>query len=337
MRNIKSLFKKSLLQLKSFPSCIPPNTYGTTVFWVEEYWAFVKVKLLLTKYPNLNFSGLFNSLFINTLPSILIETPHQKVKEIKEYHDINSIIWEMNNEFMNIATSHAPSRFIARNYLTTDRENFRIINFDAHLDISDSSFIHGAWISNDLTARTALIGGWAEQVSDLNNARSNLAFLAPDISSLSSNNKFISWLHKKQVYITIDLDYFGLSQKNYMGYANFWHRDKIIGHSMNLDQILEERADLFHKNPFFVLQILMEHTSDINLFFKKKKESLKLQTKIISNLLNEITNLLQATSSSLLRIDFVEYSPICDWKQLTIKEFINNYLKFHNILLPIAK
>ena len=67
---------------------------------------------------------------------------------------------------------------------------------------------------------------------------------------------------------------------------------------------------------------------NIGIFIRNKKNSLKTQSIEILNTLKMIARLCRRNSAKIVRIDFVEYSPICDWQQLTIKELMNNYQNY---------
>ena len=101
----------------AFPSCISSSTYGITQFWAEEYWAWVKVQELRFLYPQIDLNGLINRIFENQLPNLTKTSPHKKIIGTKDYNDIPTDSWEIGYEKLNIATSHAPSRFKAQNYI----------------------------------------------------------------------------------------------------------------------------------------------------------------------------------------------------------------------------
>ncbi|MFX1507093.1 MAG: hypothetical protein ACFFDC_13460, partial [Promethearchaeota archaeon] len=47
-----------------FPLCLPPQTYGTTLFWAEEYWTVIKIQELKKQYPYMDLSGLIDPNFV---------------------------------------------------------------------------------------------------------------------------------------------------------------------------------------------------------------------------------------------------------------------------------
>jgi len=316
-----------------FPLCIPPQTYGTTLFWAEEYWTVIRIQELEKKYPYIDFTGLIDPYFIQKFHNLIKGSIHEKILGTKSFTDISEVNWEDNRQIINIATSHAPSRYIALDYLEKFQDEFGIITLDAHLDLSDSKFMDGAWINKRLASNTAVIGGWAETSYDFVDANSSLAYLAPDMNDISSNREFLSWLKSKKIYVSLDLDYFQLSQTTFLGYSNYWHRNKIIGHSMNIEQMLTEQNLKHHSNTPFLLGKYLHFFPSIEIFEKNKKISLKKQSEEIFATLREIVRLCRKSSAHLLSIDFVEYSPVCDWQQLTIKEFINNYPKYIAIIV----
>ncbi len=247
------------------------------------------------------------------------------ISNYKRFKDISKVFWEDNRQFINISPSHVPSRPIAQNYQEIFGDDFGIITFDAHLDLSDSGNTHGTWITQKLAGITAVIGGWAETRRDFEEANSSFAFLEPEVESIISNREFIDWLRGKKIYISLDLDYFSRSQTNFLGYSNYWHRNKIIGHSMNLEQMFALQNNNYHSCTPNLAGKSLGFFPDLKIFAQNKKDSLKKQSDDIIIILREISKLCRQNSALLLSIDFVEYSPTCDWLQLTIKEFIGKY------------
>ncbi|MHA1966852.1 MAG: hypothetical protein ACW964_03510 [Candidatus Hodarchaeales archaeon] len=320
-----------------FPDCLAKNSYGTTLFWIEEYWTTRKILELERKYPNIDFSGIIDPYFKNMMSKLLHKPPHIEILGTNQFSDFSKIVWEENRRYINIATSHAPSRFIASNYAHRLREKCRIITIDAHLDISNTNFIHNSWIDTDLMTKTALIGGWGEVTADINYARDNLAFIEPSVDKIIQNPNFREWISGKKIYLTIDLDYFRLSQHRFMGYSNYWHRNRIIGHSMNVEQILEEYITQDNKSDKILLGEMLGVYSDLESFIQDKKKSLRNQSGKIEEILRTLVNFCRNNYASFLSIDFVEYSPICDYHQLTIREFERNYQIFFSILSTVRE
>ncbi len=122
-----------------------------------------------------------------------------------------------------------------------------------------------------------------------------------------------------------------------MGYSNYWHRDKIIGHSMNFEQILEERIIKTKVKNSRMAGYLLGIFHELESFVKKKKRSLKLQSGEIEKLLELIVSIFKSNSATLLCVDFVEYSPICDYRQLTLKELEKKYSKFYDIISSVRE
>ncbi len=315
-----------------FPSCLPSQTYGTTLFWAEEYWTVVKIQKIEKKYPNIDFSGLIDPNFKKQFLSKIKGPIHEKILGTKRFKDISTVSWEDNRQKINIATSHAPSRYIAEDYWEEIGTDFGIITFDAHLDLSNSQKIHGAWITKELASITTVVGGWADSSYDFEEASCLFPFIESNIEDVSSNRDLNTWLRGKKIYISIDLDYYQLSQRDYLGYSNFWHRNKIIGHAMTIEQMLAEQNEDKQLDTPLLLGKSLNFFSNLETFTRKKKESLKKQTTGIEFILKKLAQICHKNSATLLCIDFVEYSPICDWHQLTINEFIQNFPRFRAII-----
>ena len=320
-----------------FPDCLTKNSYGTTLFWAEEYWAARKIFELERKYPEIDFLGLIDTNFKNRLSDLLQKPPHKNLIGKNHYNELSGNIWEEDERFLNIATSHAPSRFIANRYSRIIRDNFCIVTVDAHLDMSSDNYIHNAWINDDLAIKTAVIGGWIENQRDIIESKPYLAFLEPTFNRLTLNPLFAEWIENKIIYLTLDLDYFHISQHKFMGYSNFWHRDRIVGHSMNFEQVLDEYVIKNKNFDQLCMGRILDVYSDLDTFLQEKKNSIKQQSKIIEELLKVIVEFCIDYSATLLRVDFVEYSPICDYQQLTIKEFERNNHNFFSILSSVRK
>lgn len=318
--------------LTTFPLCLPSHTYGKTLFWAEEYWTVVKIQELKNLYPRIDFSGLIDPCFMKKFPSLVKGSVHEKILGTRSFEDITTFLWENKRRVINIATSHAPSRLIAEDYWQQFGDNFGIITFDAHLDISNSQKVHGAWITKELASITSVIGGWADTRQDFEEVSSFFPFIEQNITDAISNRDLHAWLKDKKIYLSVDLDYYQYSLRNYLGYSNFWHRNKIIGHSMTIGQILEENSKNYELNSPLLIGKSLGFFRDLEDFTQRKKESLKNQTLEILNNLKNIAQLCRKNSATLLCIDFVEYSPICDWYQLTINEFVENYPKYRAII-----
>lgn len=101
---------------------------------------------------------------------------------------------------------------------------------------------------------------------------------------------------------------------------------------MNIEQILEEQNRNNQSNSPLLLGESLVFFPNLEIFVKNKKKSLKKQSDDIFVTLNEITQLYRKNSATLLSIDFVEYSPACDWQQLTIRELMENYTRYQAII-----
>jgi len=287
-----------------YPTCISSSSYGITLFWAEEYWAWLKVQELRLLYPQIDLTGLINQLFENQLPNLTKISPHMNVVGTNNYNEIPIDSWDIDYRKLNIATSHAPSRFKAQNYLKKYTNDFRIITLDSHLDIGRSNLIHAAWLTEDLAKRSAIIGGWSEASDDMSHARSLIPFISTCTSDLIEKKGFKSWITGKKVYLTIDLDFFP-SQDNYMGLSSFWHRNLFLGHAMNIKQRIEI------------------------------EKSIRSQFDQLNHLIEEIAGFFQENSAYLLGLDLVEYSPICDWQNLTINSFKENFQYLSTLISTI--
>ena len=311
----------------AYPLSRQTNTFGAALFWAEEYWATTRLQSLRKKKPNLDFSGFINTSFHNKLLTLLKESPHTKMLGTQNYHDLEGVsppLWENQRRFINLSSSHAPSRSIAEKYSQEYGDDFGIITFDAHFDMTSTlEVIHSKWLTEELAEHTIVVGGWAEAFSDREQAQSMLKFQSPSLFPLLNDPRLRSWLSGKKIYVTIDLDYFDNGRNPFLGYANYMHRDKIIGHALNIDQLLE--ATTAENSDSKWLGTLFNY-SNLGGFIAQKKKS--IQT-VSSELLQVLTLLVELFKNvpkvSLLALDFVEYSPICDWHDLTLNELIGHY------------
>ena len=318
----------------AFPNCISPSTYGVTQFWAEEYWTWLKIQELKSLYPKIDLEGLINSVFENQLLNLLKFDPHKKITGTRDYNDIQVNSWEVGNRKLNIATSHAPSRFKAQSYSKKYTNEFRIINFDAHFDIGNSEMVHSAWLTHDLAMKTAVIGGWSETSEDLTFAKKIFPIISSQLEDFTLKKRLKNWLKRKKVYITLDLDFFP-SSDNYLGLSCFWHRHLFIGHSMNIRQRIELERDIQVGQNGQFAGVELQLFDDISLFIKQKKKSILSQIGQIKNILRSLIDVFQENSAHLLSFDLVEYSPICDWQNFTIEEFNNNFHHFKDLINKI--
>ena len=312
-----------------FPN-FPSATYGTTCFWAEEYWALRKIQLLQEKYPQLGFEGIIDLNFPSKLLEYLKKPPHNQLIHSQSYTNLSGNLWDDSSKQLNISTSHAPAKFIATKYLSNFKEKFCILTFDAHLDYRNNEVIHNAWITEYLAGKTIAIGLWGDPSNELID-QTAFAFTAQQLEDLITDPRLHKWLKGKYVYVTIDLDYYEISKNPFMGYANYWHRNLVIGHSMNLKQQLEIRKEHLPKSNFKLGKFLGFFT-DLNSFKSKKIETIERQSVEIFQSLKTISRLINQCSAKILRLDFVEYSPLTDWEQLTFIEFSKNYSQFYKTI-----
>jgi arginase family enzyme len=316
-----------------YPLIKSTKTFGAAIFWVEEYWAFIKLESLRKKTPDLDLSGFINSSFQKKIPRLLKEFPHTKLQSTRNYNDLEIMApptWDDQRRFINLSSSHAPSRLIAKKYLSEFGNKFAIISIDAHFDMSSSlGVIHSNWLTEELSERTAVVGGWAEASSDRKRAQHNLKFVSSSLTTLLDDLEFKRWLSGKKIYVTIDLDYFTYGQSPFLGYANYWHRDKIIGHTMNIDQLFEAKIEDNH-NLIWLGTLFDYH--NLGDFIARKKKSIRTVSSELSQMLTQLVNVFENTPRvSLLALDFVEYSPICDWNNMTLNELIGHYPKMWSL------
>ncbi len=319
-----------------FPKCVSNTTYGVTQFWAEEYWTWLQIQKIRKKYPFIDLSGLVNREFENHLNELLINKPHNKILDTNSFTEVPKDSWVISNNMLTIATSHAPSRYKAQRLLRRYKEKCRILTIDAHYDLGNYSGIHGAWITDKLARHTCVIGGWDETLYELKAAQSFIPYIESSLTILSENNSFLRWIADKKVYISIDLDFFPPAAE-YYGLSSFWNRNLFIGHSLNLNQqiqMLGENIDLATPTLIGKTINLFENLSS---FRKEKIISINSHLRMLMNLIEEIVILFQNTSSSLLGMDLVEYSAICDWDHLTINALMKHFNLFKSALQPIIE
>jgi len=315
-----------------YPFILPPNTYGYNLFWIEEYWAFLKFLRLKQNFSELSFNGLIDESFISDMRSVFLGFPYDQLQGLNNFMDINGDFCQFNRNFINLATSHAPSRYVAELYLIKYKEKFSIISFDAHFDLDSRDIVNNLWITKKLASNVILIGGWAETNSDYALSSNSFPFIFGDPDEILTTPKVVSWIRDKQIYVTIDLDFFPISQYGYLGYSNYWHREYLIGHANTFQQCLSKvflngrKLNQSKDLPkTYSVGKMLDFFPNLKKFHKLKLRSLERQSLSLLNLLKSLNRIIQECSANLLSIDLVEYSPICDWNQLTIKELIKLY------------
>lgn len=315
-----------------YPTLIPPHTYGYSRYWIEEFWAFTKFLQLKHNFPKFSFDGLIDESFISEMRSHFLGYPYNQLQGINTFLGLNDSFYIYNRKFINLATSHAPSRYIAESNLIKYKKNFAVISFDAHFDFENRTIINNVWITEKLASSVILIGGWAETNSDLIHVSNIFPFIFQNPDELLTTPKFISWIRGKQIYVTIDLDFFPLSQHDYLGYSNYWHREYLIGHANTFEQqlskVLMDTSRLNQSkdkpNQYLVGKIL-DFFPDLKKFQENKLRSLEKQSLDLLYLFKTLKRIIKESSANLICIDLVEYSPICDWNQLSLKELIMLY------------
>ena len=317
---------------KYYPYIIQPNTYGYNLYWIEEFWAFSKFQQLKQTFPKLSFNGLIDESFISRMSPIFLRHPYDQLPRINSFMNLDNTFCSFNRKFINLASSHAPSRYIAESYFIKHKKKLAIISFDAHFDLETRGIFNNAWITKKLASSVILIGGWAETKSDLVIASNLFPFIFENLDEILTTSKFMSWIQNKQIYVTIDLDFFPISQHNYLGYSNYWHREYLIGHANTFLQLLSSlfmNGKIFNQSknisPQSLVGEILEFFPSLKKFHDLKLRSLEKQSIDLVNLLKTLNRIIQECSANLLSIDLVEYSPICDWNQLTIKKLIEGY------------
>ena len=309
---------------RPYPLCVPDSTFGFSLFWAEEYWAWNKIQKIRETYPNINLEGIVNISFENLLPSLISKPPHDSLRGTTNYQDIHSNPWEIEYKLINLATSHAPSRIKAEKFLQEYHESFIIINFDAHCDIGGKGIIHGAWLTNKLLKKTAIVGGWSDSKFELSNSSSKPVINEKELEIMLDNSKFRKWIKEKYVYITFDLDFFQLNKK-LEGLSSFWHRNFINGHSLNIFQEIEILLTKNFKIDKKPIGSSLEFFQNLRDYKSDKLASIQMQNNLMIGLIKRLYEVLEEESAALLNLDIVEYSPLCDWENLTINELIKSF------------
>jgi hypothetical protein len=319
-------------QKNQYPFCIPDSTFGVSLFWAEEYWAWNKIQKIRILYPNINLKGLLNIEFENMLPNLISKPPHHTLKGTTNYQDLHSDPWEIEYSFINLATSHAPSRIKAEKFLHEYHDNFIIINFDAHCDIGGNGIIHGAWLTGELLTKTVIIGGSSDSKYELFNLSNNPLIIENELEVLLDNSKFLNWIKEKKVYITFDLDFFKQNKK-LEGFSNYWHRNFINGHSLNIFQEIElllGQNQEIKNEPIGKSLGFFQNLTD---YKSNKQVKIRMQAHLMIDLLRRLNEVLEENSASLLNLDIVEYSPLCDWHNLTINELIKSFNALNQVFI----
>ncbi|MHA1206794.1 MAG: hypothetical protein ACTSSO_04405, partial [Candidatus Hodarchaeales archaeon] len=75
--------------------------------------------------------------------------------------------------------------------------------------------------------------------------------------------------------------------------------------------------------------------NDIISFMKQKKKSIQSQIDQINHLIHDIVIFFQENSASMLGLDLVEYSPICDWQNMTINGLKDDFQNLNALINSI--
>jgi hypothetical protein len=296
----------------------------------------VKIQKILKKIPYVDLRGLINKEFEGRFKQLLRSDPHYNLLDTSSFAEIPSDSWEISNKMLTIATSHAPSRYKAQKLLGRYKEKFRIITIDAHYDLGNYTKIHGAWITDKLARHTCVIGGWAETLHELRAAQKVIPYIKPKIAKLSEDNSFLGWIADKKVYISIDLDFFPPTEE-YLGLSSFWNRNLFLGHSLNLNQQIQMLMGNIDLTTPLLIGKEIDFFEDLSSFRQDKYKSINAHMQLLTKLIEDIVIIFQNTASSLIGLDLVEYSPICDWEHLTIDAILKNFNLFKRTIHPIIE
>lgn len=322
----------------------PNNPFGTSVYLFEEIWLYQNFLTLQKKYPQANWDGLINRDFLTKLPIFLEKFGQEQLLGYTTgLHNIQKGFIKHSRKKINLLTSHAPSREVALNYLNSEEKKVVIINIDAHLDFSPVSPVAGnIWITPEIAKHSIVIGGWDESTQDIKEAKSFFKYIFTDFEDFFENDKIINYLNGAKVYITLDLDYFcheELCRYNFLGISNYFHRQRFIGHAKTINQVLsEEIVANNYSSEFNVINeagISLKNGCDIKDFRKSKIISIERMKSKIIIYLSRLFLQLKDLDTSILSLDIVEFSPSCDWENLSLNRLNPLYYDLKNLLLKL--
>lgn len=316
-------------------------------FFLEDYWLFGVVDRITRLLPQADWTGIFDSFSLwedvefATEPDVPFAF-HKKAGgglepayQVRNYAEAASLEGGIRQEYrparLVVSPTHLVSRLSYEHYVK-DYPNLKILSLDAHDDHGDTQFPDNLWISDEIAARTLLIGGQAEKTLRAQEPTSYLGFYDRVEAALTSQ-PFKETFRNQDLLLSIDLDYF---QRCQWGLPTYLAREFFIGHSMNITQrIMSFLAHnvLAEKQRAVIGELLglFASQSDLEAFTEKRLAAIRREGDNAKDEIGRILDFLEQIGSKIVSVDLCGFCAPLDCEDAGKKALIDlcNSLLMH--------
>ncbi len=314
---------------------------GATLFrfFLEDYWLFCLVERITHLLPQADWTGIFDafSLWEDVEFGTEPDSPFPFRKEagggleaayqVRNYAEAASLEGSLRQEYqpsrLVVSPTHIVS-WLSYEHYVKDHPNLKILSLDAHNDRGDTQFPDNLWISDEIAARTLLIGGWAEKSLRSQEQTSYLGIYEHVEGALTSQ-RFKETLRNQDLLLSIDLDYF---QRFQWGFPTYLAREFFVGHSMNITQrimsFLAQNA-LVEKQRAVIGRILglFASQSDLEAFTKKRLAAIRCEGANAKDEIGRMLDFLEQIGSNIVSVDLCEFCAPLDYEDTGKKTLID--------------
>jgi hypothetical protein len=322
---------------------------GATLFrfFLEDYWLFRVVEQIERLLPQADWTGIFDGFSswkdveFATEPDVPFPFCKKAGREleatyqVRNYAEAASLEAVLRQEYqpsrLVVSPTHIVSRLSYEHY-AKDYPNLKILSLDAHDDHGGAQFPDNLWISDEIAARTLLIGGRAEKTLRMQEQTSYLGIYEQTEAALVSQ-RFKETLKNQDLLLSIDLDYF---QRVQWGFPTYRAREFFIGHSMNITQrvisFLAQNA-LAEQQKVVIGEILglFASQSGLEAFTKKRRAAIRSEGAKAKEEIGRILDYLEQIGTNIVSVDLCGFCAPLDCEDTGKKALIElcNSLLMH--------
>jgi hypothetical protein len=313
---------------------------GATLFrfFLEDYWLFRVVDRITRLLPQADWTGIFDrfSLWEDVEFSTDPDSPFpfrkkaggalEVVYQVRNFAEAASLEGGLRQEYrpsrLVVSPTHLVSRLSYEHYVE-DYPNLKILSLDAHDDHGDTQFPDNLWISDEIAARTLLIGGQSEKSLRIQEQTTYLSIYERVEVALTSQ-RFKETLRSQDLLLSIDLDYF---QRFQWGFPAYLAREFFIGHSMNITQrimsFLAQNA-LVEKERVVIGEILglFASQSDLEAFTEKRLAAIRREGANAREEISRVLDYLEQIGSNIISVDLCGFCAPLDCEDAGKKALI---------------
>jgi hypothetical protein len=307
-----------------------PNRATLFPFFLEEYWLFCAVDHIAKLLPKADWTGLFDSFSewkaveFATEPNEFFSFSKKSGGDleasfkIRNYAEAFILGDQIRQEYKPSKLIVSPTHIVTRlsfDHYVQEYPDLTIVSLDAHDDSGGESFPDNLWITDDIGARTILIGGREERSL---RSQEQIPYLGvfEDIEAAMESQQFREVCKSQNVLLSIDLDYF---QRYQWGFPTYLARELFIGHSMNITQRIESflAKNAIDANEKVVIGEVLDlfHSYDsLETFRQKRLTAIEQEGATARDEIGRVIEFLEDIRSSIISIDLCEFCAPLDYE-----------------------